>query len=179
MRSIDVVGYAYEAALHCPDCTEKRFGDLDKIESVQDREGNTPSPVWGDDEPGDCGDYCNDCHEPLDNMPDDWDGQLLAEFIKDNRADMLAELTKVVGSLKASMELDPIAFREPFDAEDQPHADVRLCIDINHCSFGGTWIIRTGLVDYDQFHSEYCAAGSIGLDTDPADLLEDLISQLD
>ena len=34
--------------------------------------------------------------------------------------------------------------------------DVRLCVDED-----GSWIVRSGLVDYDQSHSAYCGASSV------------------
>ena len=62
MKSYDVVGYTYDADIHCPKCAAKRFsqkaldGDTD---SETDNDGNTPKPIFADqadDEScGDCG----------------------------------------------------------------------------------------------------------------------------
>lgn len=58
MRTYDIVGYAFEAALHCVDCTLDRFPRPSK---AVDREGNIPSPVFVGDEEGESGDHCDDC----------------------------------------------------------------------------------------------------------------------
>jgi len=40
-----IIGYTYEADVHCTDCALRRFGDsLDT--DAQDGEGNPPSPVF-------------------------------------------------------------------------------------------------------------------------------------
>lgn len=64
------VAYAYEAALHCPTCTQTRFGycathDHVNTCSTVDREGNALWPVftWDSDY---LGEYCDDCREALD-----------------------------------------------------------------------------------------------------------------
>jgi hypothetical protein len=65
-RADDIVGYAYEAALHCPKCAEKRFeGQWAEGHPGEDNEGNAPSPVFASDEEGEGGDFCDDCHESL------------------------------------------------------------------------------------------------------------------
>lgn len=56
-----IVAYAYEAALHCPSCSYKRFGEI--LEGAIDNEGNlvTPVFVWQtNDYVGEC---CDDCFE--------------------------------------------------------------------------------------------------------------------
>lgn len=63
-----ISGWAYNAALHCCSCTEEHF----EGRSFVDCKGNEPSPVFKWDEPGDSGDYCDDCGEALDNMPADF-----------------------------------------------------------------------------------------------------------
>lgn len=63
MRKVfEVIGYTYEADVHCPDCARKRFTDPDHAE---DREGNPVHPLFlGDvEEP----EYCGDCGEELDS----------------------------------------------------------------------------------------------------------------
>ncbi len=65
MKAYDVVGYSYEADLHCEDCTYDRFGgDIYNEESPpEDSEGNEISPIFAQDvEDGDC---CGDCGEEL------------------------------------------------------------------------------------------------------------------
>lgn len=178
MEHPTIVGYVFEAALHCPNCSRDRFGDsLDSDSNPPtDREGNPVSPVFAGDEPGDCGDYCDDCHEPLDNMPDDWDAQLLDAFIKANSQDMFEALSAIVVDLQATLMGDPAEYTE--HGCDEPSIDIRLCIDIYHCREGGSWTFRTGDSSYDQRHSEYCAASSVTPDTGAAKLLADLIEQL-
>ena len=58
----EVIGYAYEAALHCPVCAAKRFANPDK---AIDREGNAVTPVFLGDE-FDYKPTCDDCLELLD-----------------------------------------------------------------------------------------------------------------
>lgn len=59
--------------------------------------------------------------------------------------------------------------------------DVRLCIDFNRDG-EPEWIIRHGLSDYDQRHSEACGGSSVCKQTklkiEPCcDILEDMINQ--
>lgn len=64
LNSMDVVGYAYDAAMHCPSCTRKRFPEADdEFSNVQDSEGNDIHPVFvGEDAEGQS---CDDCGESL------------------------------------------------------------------------------------------------------------------
>jgi hypothetical protein len=70
-----IIAYAYEAALHCPDCTRKRHqrtpfqypaedcgpGDEHGIPwRAVDREGNRVHPVFSTSSDAD-GEYCDDC----------------------------------------------------------------------------------------------------------------------
>lgn len=98
----------------------------------------------------------------------------LEQFLKENQSDLLTNLTEIVADLKATMASDPKEYTEY--GSDDPSIDVRLCIDLGDGHYG--WIFRTGLSDYDPYHSEYCAAASIGLDTNPEKLLAELINQL-
>lgn len=67
-RAWDVVAWAYDADVHCPDCAEKRFnGDFDWTDEgslVRDSEGNVPHPVFASDEYD--GDHCGTCREPIE-----------------------------------------------------------------------------------------------------------------
>lgn len=59
-KSFEVVGYAYEAAIHCVECAEKRFGAAALADGTAvDSEGNAVTAVFldgiGDDE------SCDDC----------------------------------------------------------------------------------------------------------------------
>jgi len=60
-KSFEVVGYAYDASIHCLDCTRARFGD--QIDGAVDSEGNPVTPVFLDSVTDD--DCCNDCGESL------------------------------------------------------------------------------------------------------------------
>ena len=59
-----IIGYAFDADLHCIDCTAQIFaGDLD-FEKVKDMEGNLIHPIWNIDEDSEK-EYCGDCLEKL------------------------------------------------------------------------------------------------------------------
>ncbi len=103
----------------------------------------------------------------------------LDTFIVDNEKDMLANLESIVNELQTEIRANPSWYLEP--GCDEPTIDVRLCIDLTE-RYGvttPTWVIRVGLVDYDQYHSEYCAASCVGLETDVSKLLSELINQLE
>lgn len=57
----EVVGYAFDADLHCLECTNARFPNM--TESTEDSEGNTPTPIFlgGTIE----SDICGDCFKNL------------------------------------------------------------------------------------------------------------------
>jgi hypothetical protein len=99
----------------------------------------------------------------------------IVSFLEANRADMLQDLKEIVRDLKDTMLDNPEEYTDY--GCDEPSIDVRLCIDTdrNDCI---TWIIRTGSSDYDQYHSDFCAASCIGLDTDVKELLNDLINDI-
>lgn len=60
---MNIVGYTYEAGLHCPDCAKERFGLEDHgkwvREDATDREGNEVHPLfsWDLEQP----DHCETC----------------------------------------------------------------------------------------------------------------------
>jgi len=58
-KTYEIVGWVYEAELHCLDCARRRFGEGLEAE-VLDREGNAVTPLFlegvtGEDRCGDCG----------------------------------------------------------------------------------------------------------------------------
>ena len=53
-----IIGYTYEADVHCVACTMLRF--LDDPNAVDD-EGNQVHPIFSTDEGSPDGDYCADC----------------------------------------------------------------------------------------------------------------------
>lgn len=66
-KSYEVIGYAYDADLHCPECALKRFtqAQLDGDDRATDSENNPIHPIFLSDE-FESMPYCGDCHEPLD-----------------------------------------------------------------------------------------------------------------
>lgn len=123
----------------------------------------------------------------------------LETFIKENNADMLLDLTQIVNACKHQLSGSGETMQFKDHVDDIPSIDVRLCIDFEEptqcesCGstgcvmcYGtginqepnGTWIFRTGLVDYDQVHSEYCTASCITLETKPNELLNELVDQI-
>jgi hypothetical protein len=53
----DVIGFAADADIYCPDCASATYGDTD---TAQDREGNELGAVFGDSET-DCPYHCAEC----------------------------------------------------------------------------------------------------------------------
>lgn len=65
VKAFAVLGYTFEADMHCLGCTAARFGDAvleDGFEGV-DSEGNPPHPIFACDSA--LTDACGTCHEPL------------------------------------------------------------------------------------------------------------------
>lgn len=56
MKAWDIIAYAYDAALHCPECTPDNL----KREDAVDSEGNPVHPIFGSDELN-SEDTCDDC----------------------------------------------------------------------------------------------------------------------
>lgn len=65
MKAFDILGFSFEADLHCVECSIARFGEagLEADSEVTDSEGNTPKPIFACE--ASLEDYCGDCHEPL------------------------------------------------------------------------------------------------------------------
>lgn len=59
-----VVGFTYDADIHCVDCSQKRFGSADWPDLIpqglEDSEGNEPSAIFEDSE-SDTPEHCADC----------------------------------------------------------------------------------------------------------------------
>ncbi len=63
----DIIGYTYEAAVHCDSCAAERFGRcvcLHNDVHGEDTEGNDVEPIFVSDAGVD-GFFCDDCREPL------------------------------------------------------------------------------------------------------------------
>lgn len=70
MMSFDVVGWAYEADVHCPNCAVERFGSKALDAGVDDNEGNEVTPIFA----GDCeeDESCGDCHNVIWESDEDY-----------------------------------------------------------------------------------------------------------
>jgi len=72
-NATDVVGYAYDAALHCVDCTLAHFNidsaSQELIDTREDSEGNKIHPVFNGEDArdgvGTISASCDDCGEEL------------------------------------------------------------------------------------------------------------------
>lgn len=70
---------------------------------------------------------------------------------------------------------------EDLDAKqikDLAYIDVRLCVDIDSDYVQNGFIFRTGLNDFDPYHSQFCSASIISIDGDKEAILNDLLSEL-
>jgi hypothetical protein len=56
---MEIIGYTYEAGIHCVSCAQARFHKLD--EKVRDREDNQVMPIFTTDDMSECGESCEDC----------------------------------------------------------------------------------------------------------------------
>jgi hypothetical protein len=63
-----VIGYAFDAALHCEYCSYSRFGCLLDTGCARDADGNEPHPVFSTDETNEEGEpeVCEDCLSELE-----------------------------------------------------------------------------------------------------------------
>lgn len=97
----------------------------------------------------------------------------LDQFLKDNKSDMLENLTLIVAELKRGLSVIPSDYLE--HGCDEPTIDIRLCIDPNERNgYGFDWLFRVGSSDYDPYHSRYCAGSCVGIDTSTSELLDEL-----
>jgi hypothetical protein len=79
MKAWDIVGFTYDADVHCVECTAARFGA--KLEDANDppvdSEGNELHPIFASDEGSPEGEVCADCGaeitEPYDDADDEAD----------------------------------------------------------------------------------------------------------
>lgn len=107
----------------------------------------------------------------------------LEQFLAKERKWMLLALKSLVRDCKRSIRQDRVSYIE--NDGDEPSIDIRLCIDKPkglsdriHPPANWTWVFNTGDASYDQYHSDYCAASTIGLDDNAEELLEELIGDL-
>ncbi len=66
LKTYEIVGWTYEADIHCPTCAARRFGAelMDERAPPADREGNRVHPLFLGDTDG--AEVCGDCLQPLD-----------------------------------------------------------------------------------------------------------------
>lgn len=80
---MSVVGYSYDAAVHCPDCTREMIDHFNESgistdrflngeEIFYDSENNPIHAIFDIDECGDCPEHCDDCGAFIDNS---WTGE--------------------------------------------------------------------------------------------------------
>lgn len=75
---ITIIGYGFDAALHCPSCTRAALDDRVVTstlqeprdehalpEAMKDSACNPVHPLFSCDEPSDGGEHCASCHEDL------------------------------------------------------------------------------------------------------------------
>lgn len=65
---VEIIGWSYEADIHCYDCAQKRFGvalDMTAPKSAVDNEGNLVHPIFSTDETPPSGEYCGDCQAEI------------------------------------------------------------------------------------------------------------------
>lgn len=63
MKAWEIIGWTYEADVHCNTCTRERFGpDIETlVPAPEDSEGNEIHPIFASDETDPAGEYCGDC----------------------------------------------------------------------------------------------------------------------
>jgi hypothetical protein len=102
----------------------------------------------------------------------------LAKFLFSEKRHMLGALEWCVKDLKRTIKANPLEYID-YDG-DVPVIDIRLCLDLGipENRGGPSWTFRVGDSSFDPYHSEYCAGSFVGIDTDPEELLEELVSDV-
>jgi len=80
-----IIGYTYDADIHCPACTFEVFLGLENHGAI-DSEDNEVQPVFNTVEDHDL-DHCGDCHEPLIEHDCDDHGRWKVGYRGDDIAD--------------------------------------------------------------------------------------------
>lgn len=72
MNAFDIVGWSFDADLHCTACARTRFGKalFDEENPPEDREGNEVHPIFASDFDGDS-ENCGDCADPIFDAEDE------------------------------------------------------------------------------------------------------------
>jgi hypothetical protein len=99
---------------------------------------------------------------------------------------METKMTKLDKAIKATVDkygnlVGCIEDAKDLSKKSGEDIDVRLCLDFSNEK--PVLFLRTGLVDYDEFHSEFCAANIVNKTTtisyeDATPVLEELINEL-
>lgn len=98
-------------------------------------------------------------------------------FIEENREDIKAHLINLVERLKEDLKTSPEDYQE--SPEDTPSIDIRLAVDlVETLDRDQGWTVWAGSSDYDSYHSEYCSASCVTLETEVGELLEELLEDL-
>jgi hypothetical protein len=100
----------------------------------------------------------------------------LDQFLHVNKPDILRDLKRIIRDCKPDLKANPELYIE--NGCDEPSIDVRLCVDPEPDETF-SWILRVGSPDYDQRHSVYCSAGSIGILTKAESLFEQLVREIE
>lgn len=86
---------------------------------------------------------------------------------------LLREKPAILRALRITVKDLQRTIERDMDELHDGEIDIRLCVD-GECE----WIIRTGDVSYDPYHSEYCAATLVVLDTNPDELVDELLNDI-
>lgn len=70
MKAYEIVGYSYNADVHCPECAVKDFGSENLANGCEDHEGNEVHPIFASDFDGDA-ENCADCAYPIFDAEDE------------------------------------------------------------------------------------------------------------
>lgn len=125
MQHFDVLAYAYDADVHCLDCTGERFGNP---EHAVDSEGNEPTPLFAGQSDREL--HCGTCREHIEGTEDE-----PLERIRYSRLDDFTQAYVLMGIRCASFfnaatddspTLDGLFYWGELSAEDQ-HEIVNEC----------------------------------------------------
>ena len=86
-----IIGYAYEADHHCPDCARERFGEAGLEHGADDNDGN-PVAAMFEGEEVDAPMHCGSCgvFMPGHRLTDEGEAQVMHAFEHDNPMDNAA-----------------------------------------------------------------------------------------
>ena len=91
------------------------------------------------------------------------------KMVMRDRDAVVKAVALTASDLKRQIRLDPNKSIE----RDEDYIDIRLCVDDDR------WTIRSGDVAYDAYHSRHCSASIVTLETDPVELADYLMAELE